>query len=253
MHSSLIHTITSDTTDTKLVPLYVKSITHDDNPYKLSTTHHTIQKEFIENSPSFLQARAYFESVLHDHSTLSKVISLSEMMSTDFYRSLFNTQWSESASMSNIQQAVLESVGQVLNKKDTFRIWRTKEMIIECEKVFLEKKHIDRWYFYIFELALRELLALWFTGFDELKMPPIMGTNDMSQLSHRIEREYNKIYKNHINITDSIEYRVHNITSIHDDYGIDWDTKKILGNLARTPINNEIFAFPDIKKYTLQK
>lgn len=251
MNSSLIHKIANDTTDTQLVPLYVKSITHEDNPYKLSTTHHAIQKEFIENSPSFLQARAYFESVLHDHSALSKVISLSEMMSTDFYKSLFNTQWSESASMRNIQQAVLESIGQVLNKKDIFRIWRTKEMILECEKIFLKEKHIDRWYFYIFELALRELLALWFTGFDELMMPPIMGTNDMSQLSHRIEREYNKMYKNHINITNSIEDRVHSITSIHDDYGIARDTKKILGNLTGTPIKNEIFAFPDIKKYTL--
>lgn len=46
--------------------------------------------------------------------------------------------------MRNIQQAVLESIGQVLNKKDIFRIWRTKEMILECEKIFLKEKHIDR-------------------------------------------------------------------------------------------------------------
>lgn len=174
-------------------------------------------------------------------------------MHNKYYKSIINTQGSESKSMNDIKNDVLASMWDTLNKKQLFQIWRIKEMIFACEAIFQKSKHIEPLYYYIFWLAIRELLVLGFTGFDELKMSPIMGTNDISSLSHRIEREYVAQFHNYHAVANDIEKRVLNITSIHDHYAIDSDTSKILGNILWSKVKNVHMIYPDLQKFTLSK
>ncbi len=250
---SLIAQITKDTTPSGLIKIYQDYIMNDASLKEIYQYHKDIQIEFSENPTLSLQSRVYFEQTINTSNLASKLIGLSEMMQSEYYKSIINTQGSESVGMSRIQQDILKSLWEKLSKKQLFQLWRIKEIIFACKSIFQKSKNVKPVYYYIFGLAIRELLSLGFTSFDELKIDPIMGTNDISILSHRIEREYSTYYNNYMQISNDIEKRVIGITSMNDNYNISPETPKILGNIFWSTVDNTQMVYPDLQKFTLSK